>query len=93
MTNEITPVPAPVKKAALKKTPPITKTRKPRTIDPAVEAIRAEARDKIKSLAGSRASNRILQTIVSKRLAQLTPEHKQALYDELAKTCTQKLIT
>ena len=90
-TNETTPAAAPVKKAATKKTPPAKKPRAPRKVDPAVEAIRAEARDKIKALAGSRASNKILQTIVSKRLAQLTQVHRQALFDELAKTCTASL--
>ena len=90
-TNETTPAAAPVKKAAQKKTA-VKKTRAPRVVDPAIEAIRAECRAKIKALAGSRASNKILQTIVTKRLAQLTPEHRQALFDELAKTCTPVLI-
>ena len=85
--NAITQAAALVKKAAVKETT-VKKTRAPRVVDPAVEAIRAEARDKIKALAGSRASNKILQTIVSKRLAQLTQEHRQALFNELAKTCT-----
>ena len=89
MTDETKPAPAPVKKAATK---PAKKTRAPRVVDPAVEAIRSECKLKIKALAGARASNGILQTIIVKRLPQLTQEHRQALFDELAKTCTTALF-
>ena len=88
ITNENTPAPAPVKKAAPKKTPPVKKARAPRTVDPAVAAIRAECRARIKALEGSVVSNKILQAIIAKRLPQLTQDHRQALFDELAKTCT-----
>jgi hypothetical protein len=89
MLTQPPPAPAPVKKAATK---PVKKTRAPRVIDPEAEAIRAECRAKIKALAGGRASNGILQTIIAKRLPQLTKEHQQALFDELAKTCTASML-
>jgi hypothetical protein len=93
MSEENKPAAAPVKKAATKPaTKPAKKTRAPRVIDPAVESIRAEAKAKIKALAGARASNGILQTIIAKRLPQLTLEHKQVLFDELAKTCVPSLF-
>jgi len=85
MQDETKPAPAPVKKAATK---PAKKTRAPRTIDPEKEAILAKCRAEIKALKGARVSNRILQTIITKRLPQLTQEHRQALFDELAKTRT-----
>ncbi len=88
MPDETKPAPAPVKKAATK---PAKKTRAPRVIDPAKEAILAECREKIKALKGDRVSNRILQTIIVKRMPKLTPKHRQVLFDELAKTCTPAL--
>ena len=90
MEEETKPALAPVKKAATK--PAKKKPRAPRVIDPAVEAIRAECKAKIKALAGARASNGIPQTIIAKRLPQLTQEHKQLLFDELAKTCVPSLF-
>ena len=65
--------------------------RSPKTVSPEVEAIRAECRAKIKALHGVKQSNKILQTIVVKRLPQMTQEHRQALFEELAKTCTPPL--
>jgi hypothetical protein len=89
MTDEDKPTTAPVKKAATK---PAKKTRAPRVIDPAKEAILAKCRAEIKALKCDRVSNRILQTIIAKRLPQLTQEHRQALFDELAKTCTPPMF-
>ena len=86
MQDETKPAPAPVKKAATK---PAKKTRAPRVVDPAKEAILARCRAEIKALKGDRVSNRILQPLIAKRLPQLTQEHRQALFDELAKSaCT-----
>jgi hypothetical protein len=93
MNEEAKPAAAPVKKAATKPaTKPAKKTRAPRVIDPAVEAIRAKCKAEIKALAGARASNGILQTIIAKRLPQLTEEHRQVLFDELSKTCVPSLF-
>ena len=80
---------AKTKSAAAK--PPVKK-RTPKKVSPEVEAIRAECREKIKALHGAQASNKILQTIVVKRLPVMTQEHKQALLDELCKTLTPKLL-
>ena len=68
------------------------KKRAPKKVSPEVEAIRAECREKIKALHGAQSSNKILQTIVVKRLPAMTQEHKQALLDELCKTLTPKLL-
>jgi hypothetical protein len=95
MTDEITQAVVPSKKPTAKKpvtVKPAKKTRAPRRIDPEADAIRAECKAKIKALAGARASNGILQTIISKRLLQLTLEHKQVLFDELGKTCSLLLF-
>ena len=89
MQDETKPAPPTVKKAATK---PAKKIRAPRTIDPAKEAILARCRAEIKALKGDRVSNRILQTIIVKRLPQLTQEHRQALFNELANTCTTALF-
>lgn len=68
------------------------KTRTPKKVSPEVEAIRAECRAKIKALHGAQASNKILQTIIVKRLPAMTDAHKQALLDELCKTFTPKML-
>jgi hypothetical protein len=88
MIDETKPAPVPAKKAATK---PAKKTRAPRVVDPAREVILAKCRAEIKALKGGRMSNGILQTIIARRLPQLTQEHKQVLFDELAKTCQQSL--
>jgi hypothetical protein len=95
MTDEITQAVVPSKKPTAKKpvtVKPAKKTRAPRRIDPEAEAIRAECKAKIEALAGDRASNKILQTIIARRLPKLTQEHKLLLYDELAKTITPPLF-
>ena len=90
-TQTRTTVNPPVKAA---KTEPAAapKKRTPKKVSPEVESIRAECREKIKALRGAQASNKILQTIVVKRLPVMTQEHKQALLDELCKALTPKLL-
>ena len=78
-------------KTAAPAKPAIKKTRTPKKVSPEVEAIRAECRAKIKALHGAQASNKILQTIIVKRLPAMTDAHKQALLDELCKTFTPKM--
>ena len=68
------------------------KLRTPRTVSPEVEAIRAEARDKIKALHNSTASFGILQTILVKRIPAMTKEHRQVLFDNLASEFTPALL-
>ena len=65
---------------------------KPRVIDPGISAIHAEARAKVAEYRKTCSSSRIFQTIIGKRLAQLTQDDKQKLFDALAGTCTPKLI-
>ena len=65
---------------------------KPRVIDPGIAAIHAEARAKVAEYRKTCSSSRIFQTIIGKRLAQLTQDDKQKLFDALAGTCTPKLI-
>jgi hypothetical protein len=77
---------------AARKTPKLRKPSKPRVIDPGIAAIHAEAKARVVEYRKMGASGRILKTIIGKRLAQLTGIDKQALFDELAKTCTPKLV-
>jgi hypothetical protein len=65
---------------------------KPRVIDPGIASIHAEAKAKVAEYRKLTASGRILKTILEKRLAQLTPGDKQKLFDELAGSCTAKLV-
>lgn len=65
---------------------------KPRVINPGIAAIHAEAKAKVAEYRKLTASGRILKTILEKRLAQLTPDDKQKLFDELTATCTPKLV-
>lgn len=57
--------------------------RLPRTIDPEVTAIRKEATSKVKELHRARASARLLKTILEKRLAKLTQQDRESLFDYL----------
>ena len=68
------------------------KTRTPRTVSPEVEAIRAEARAKIKALHGALASGKILETILCKRLPAMTTKHRQSLFDILGQEFTPKIL-
>ena len=70
-----------------KKSPP-----KPRFIDPGIAAIHAEAKAKVAEYRKLTASGRILKTILDKRLAQLTQDDRQKLFDALAETCTATMF-
>jgi hypothetical protein len=89
MNDEIETTTTTAKKPVKSKT--IKKPRAPRKIDPAVEAIRAEAAEKIKAVHVARGSEKILQTIVAKRLPKMTAAHRRELFDELGKEFTAKL--
>ena len=84
--KEMAPFPK-VRKPKSKKGP-----SKPRVIDPGIASIHAEAKAKVAEYRKLTASGRILKTILEKRLAQLTPGDKQKLFDELAGSCTAKLV-
>lgn len=68
------------------------KTRTPRTVSPEVEAIRAEARLKIKALNDATASYRMLQTIINKRLPKMTKGHRETLFNALGCEFTPALL-
>lgn len=70
-----------------------TTSRGPRTVDPDVLAIRAEATRKVKELHKSRASAKLLKTILDKRLAQLMDNDKMKLFDALKDIVTPSLPT
>ena len=86
------PVEKPESKPKQRSIKPTRKPSKPRVIDPGIAAIHAEAKARVVEYRKMGASERILKTIIGKRLAQLTAIDKQALFDELAKTCTPKLV-
>ncbi len=90
--NESTPTETPAIKLASKKPRKSTKPRQPRTIDPGVAAIHAEAKAKVASYRDAKRSQGILDTFLNKRLGQLTDSHKQQLFDVLSKVCTPALI-
>lgn len=80
--------PKPVKPAAPE---PQTPPKKVRKVDAAIVAIHKEAAEKVAAYRKEKAGERILRVIVTKRLAQLTEAQKQALFEELSKTCTPTL--
>ncbi|MFA6240398.1 MAG: hypothetical protein WC655_05695 [Candidatus Hydrogenedentales bacterium] len=89
--NETTPTET-LKQPTAKKPRRVSKPRQPRTIDPGVAAIHAEAKAKVASYRNAKRSQGILETIITKRLVQMTEDHKQQLFDVLSKTCTPALI-
>lgn len=80
------PAPTPTRKRK-KSTAP----RAPRTIDPGVAQIRKEASERIKEYHKSQASEKLLATILDKRLPQLTTADKEKLFDHLKLLVTPKL--
>jgi hypothetical protein len=84
MNEQTTPTtPAPEPKQKKQRKPKATTPRKPRTVDPAIAAINAEAAAKRKahkqSIAAGKVYNRIL-----KWCEKLTPQYKQMLYDAVS---------
>lgn len=65
--------------------------RAPRTLDPEVLAIRAEAVKAVAALHTRRRSAAILKTLLDKRLAQLVDDDRHALYEALGKLITPPL--
>ena len=68
-----------------------TSPRSPRVLDPGVAAIHAEAKAKVAEYRRAQASGGILKTIIDKRLAQLTDNDRQKLYDALKELVTPAL--
>jgi len=89
--NESSPTETP-KPGTPKKPGRISKPRQFRRIDPGIAAIHAEANAKVASYRNTKRSLGILETILNKRLVQLTDDHKQQLFDVLSKICTPALI-
>ena len=75
-----------------RKTPKARKLSKPRVIDPGIAAIHAEAKQKVAEYRKTSASGRLLKTILEKRLAQLTVDDRQKLFDTLSGEFTPKLV-
>ncbi len=65
--------------------------RKPRVIDPGVAEIRREASDKIKEYHKKQSSARLVKTIIEKRVAQLTRQDQEKLFDHLKNIVTPPL--
>lgn len=67
------------------------KTRKKPQIDPEIEAIRKRANKEVQEYLRRRRSAAILETIINKRLPQLTQLDKDKLYDALSHQVTPSL--
>ena len=104
-TNPTPVIPATAKpvrtRKATKATAPV-KTRKPRTVDPAVQALRdktnaaiaalkKEQKERAATLKLEKKSAGVLRVIIDKRLPKLTTEDKNKLADVLAGVATPPL--
>ena len=65
--------------------------RAPRVIDPGIAAIHTAAKAEVLNYRRKQASARLLATIITKRLAQLTTEDRNKLADALCDSTTPTL--
>jgi ribosomal protein L25 (general stress protein Ctc) len=89
--SQVPPSPAAPEPPPRKRKRKSTAPRGPRIADPAVAAIYAEAKTKVIAYRSAKASGKILHTILTKRLAQLTPLDKEKLFDALKPIVTPAL--
>ena len=67
------------------------KTRAPQNRDPEITAVYARAKAEADKVRATKRSAAILNTLLTKRIGQLTDDHRQRLYEALAKICTPTL--
>ena len=85
-----TPTPEAQKPKRKRRVP--TAERKPRRIDPGIAAIHWEANEKVKVYRNTIRSMKIRETIVNKRLSQLTQLDREKLMDALLPMVSPPLI-
>lgn len=85
-TLPVTEAPAPKARKGKRKA-----TAAARKIDPGILELRKEHAEKVRQYRSKAASARMLQVILTKRLAQMTPADKHTLWSELNKSVTPQL--
>ena len=69
-----------------------TAEKRPRTIDPGIEAIHREACAKVAAYRRVQQSHKLFNTIITKRLSQLTQSDRERLMDALSASVSPALI-